>query len=91
MSLGTHACALMSDGRDAYLYGYIYFFDDPKASQSDRENQIRIHHKALHPRYLILTPFARGADGDGGSGGQIGGRATRRENRITSRLLVVML
>lgn len=49
------------------------FFDDLKASQSHRENQIRIHHKAVHRRCLILTAFARKADGDGG-GGQIGGR-----------------
>lgn len=76
------------DGMHTYM-GFS-FFDDLKASQSHRENQIRIHHKAVHPRCLILTAFARKADGDGG-GGQIGGRVRWGENKITSRLHVVML
>lgn len=81
MSLGTHACVLISDGWDAYLYGFI--FDDLEASQSDRENQIRIHLEAIRPRYLILSAFARKADGDDGGGCQIG-RRVKREGRTKS-------
>lgn len=76
-----------------HTYMDFSFFDDLKASQSHRENKIRIHHKAVHPRCLILTAFARKADGDGGGGGggQIGGRVRWGGNKITSRLHVVML
>lgn len=77
------------DGMHTYM---DLFFDDLKASQSDRENQIPIHLKAIHPRYLTLTAFARKAGGDGGSGCQVGGTCEAGgENKIASRLHVVML